>query len=101
MGGARATAWRDPLEGSDLPSEGRIARETIQNSVDATLPTQRTELFVWDKALSGQDIEEFASILGLDSTDSPTGRIARLGLKSGNSFERMKTGEGEISGHDH
>ena len=96
MGGARATAWRDPLEGSDLPSEGRIARETIQNSVDATLPTQRTELFVWDKALSGQDIEEFASILGLDSTDSPTGRIARLGLKSGNSFERMKTGEGEI-----
>ena len=96
MGGARATAWRDPLEGSALPSEARIARETIQNSVDATLPTQRTELFVWDKALSGVDMEEFASILGLDSPNSPTERIARLGLKDGNSFERMKTGESEI-----
>ena len=96
MGGARATAWRDPLEGSDLPSEARIAREAIQNSVDATLPTQRTEVFVWDKALSGPDMEEFANILRLDSSDSPTERIASLGLQDGNSFERMKTVGGEI-----
>ena len=96
MGGARATAWRDPLEGSDLPSEARIVRETIQNSVDATLPTQRTELLVWDKAVTGLDMKEFARILALDFPDSPTGRIARLGLKDGNSFERMHSGKGEI-----
>lgn len=46
MGGARATAWRDPLEGSDLPVKARIAREAIQNSVDATLPKHKTEVLV-------------------------------------------------------
>ena len=79
-----------------MPSEARIARETIQNSVDATLPSQRTELFVWDKALAGPEMKGFANILGLDSPDAPTGRLTRLGLNAGNSFERMRTYEGEI-----
>ena len=96
MGGKRATAWRDPLEGLDLPSEARIAREAIQNSVDATLPSQKTEILVWDKALSGQEFGGVRDILGLDSLDAPTGRLDGLGLKAGNSFERMKTGEGDI-----
>ena len=96
MGGARATAWRDPLEGSDLPVKARIAREAIQNSVDATLPNQKTELLVWDKTLSATETADLAEILSLDSPDSPTGRISDLGLKGGNSFERIVSGEGEI-----
>ena len=96
MGGARATAWQDTLEGSDLSSEERLAREAIQNSVDATLPDQRTEVFVWDKAISAQEITNFRDLLGLDSEDAPTGRLSKLGLKEANSFERMKTGSGEI-----
>ena len=96
MGGARATAWRDPLEGSDLPSEARIAREAIQNSVDATLPNKKTDVLVWDRALSAQEIHDFSAILRLDSVDSPIRRLASLGLKEGNSFERIGPDGGEI-----
>ena len=96
MGGARATAWRDSLEGSDLPSEARVAREAIQNSVDATLSNQKTELFVWDKELAGEDVEVFASILGLHSQRSPNGRLSNLGLKDRNTFERIGMDDGKI-----
>ena len=96
MGGARATAWQNTLEGSDLSSEERIAREAIQNSVDATLPGQRTEVFVWDKALSNQEEQNFVCLLGLKSSDAPTGRLSKLGLREGNSFERLRDGVGGI-----
>lgn len=92
MGGARATAWQDTLEGSDLSSEARIARESIQNSVDATLPREKTEVLVWEKTLSDEEISVLKTLLDLESSDSPTGRLPKLGLKDGNSFERMKRG---------
>ncbi len=96
MGGARATAWQDTLEGSDLSSEERIAREAIQNSVDATLPEQRTEVFVWDKELSDLETKNFKDLLNLESREAPTGRLPKLGLKEDNSFERIKRGTGGI-----
>ena len=39
----RATARRHSLGGSGLSSESRLAREVIQNSVDATLPGSVTD----------------------------------------------------------
>ena len=96
MGGARATAWQNTLEGSDFSSEERIAREAIQNSVDATRPGHRTEVFVWDRALSTQEEQDFISLLRLKSSDAPTGRLSKLGLKEGNSFERLRDRVGGI-----
>ena len=92
MGGARATAWQDTLEGSDLSSEARIARESIQNSVDATLPREKTEVLVWEKTLSDEEVSVLKTLLDLESPDSPTGRLSKLGLKDDNSLERIKRG---------
>ena len=96
MGGARATAYQDTLEGSDLSSDARIAREAIQNSVDATLTGQKTEILVWAKALSDQETARFKGLLRLDSPNSPKGRLDKLGLRDGNAFERIVSGDGGV-----
>ena len=96
MGGARATTWQDTLEGSDLSTEARIAREAIQNSVDATLEGKKTGVLVWDKSLSGQEVTKFSDLIGLNSPGSPTTRLSKLGLGDPNSFERIRTGTGDI-----
>ena len=96
MGGARATAWKDTLEGSDFSAEARIAREAIQNSVDATLPGEKTEVLVWDKLLPPQELSALEELLCLESPESPTGRLEKLGLKEGNFFEGVKTGESKV-----
>ena len=90
MGGARATAWRDTLEGSNLSTEARLAREAIQNSVDATLGGRKTSVLVWNKPLSGQEVTDFRRNLALSSPGSPTSRIAKLGLPPGNFFESLR-----------
>ena len=96
MGGARSTAWRDTLEGLDLSIEARIAREAIQNSADATLRGEKTEVLVWDKTLTAGEQSTLREILALDSPDSPTGRIDRLGLEEGNFFKGSKAGGGKV-----
>ena len=35
--------------------EARIAREAIQNSADATLDGEKTEILVWDKPLTASE----------------------------------------------
>jgi hypothetical protein len=96
MGGARATAWRDTLEGSNLSTEARLAREAIQNSVDATLKGLKTKVLVWDKPLSGQEVTAFRRSLALSSPDSPTNRLPKLGLAPDNFFESLRgDGAGE------
>ena len=96
MGGARATAWRDTLEGSNLSTEARLAREAIQNSVDATLEGRKTKILVWDKPLSGQEVTDFRRHLALSSQDSPTNRLSELGLAPDNFFESLRgDGAGE------
>ena len=94
MGGARSTAWQDTLEGLDLSIEARIAREAIQNSADATLPGEKTDVLVWDKLLTAAERSTFRDILDLDSPDSPTGRLEKLSLREGNFFERSEAGNG-------
>ena len=84
-----------------MPTEARIAREAIQNSVDATLAGRKTEVFVWDCELSDAEVTVFKTVLGLDSPNSPTGRLAKLGLKGGNSFERMANRRRRDSHYDY
>lgn len=80
MGGARDTAWRDTLEGANFAQEERIAREAIQNSVDATRPNEKTEVIVRAKTLSAADMAVVRDALALDAPDSPIGRLDMLGL---------------------
>lgn len=96
MGGARSTAWRDTLEGLDLSIEARIAREAIQNSADATLDGEKTEILVWDKPLTASEQASFREILDLESPNSPTGRIGELGLVDGNFFDGSRSGGDEV-----
>lgn len=94
MGGARATAWRDTLEGANFAQEERIAREAIQNSVDATRPNEKTEVVVRAKTLSAEDIAVVRDALALDSPDSPIGRLDALGLPADNALKRIADGAG-------
>lgn len=92
MGGARATAWRDTLEGADFAQEERIAREAIQNSADATRPNEKTEVVVRTKTLSASDVADVRDALAIDSPDSPIGRLDTLGLPADNAFRRIAEG---------
>ena len=89
MGGARATAWRDTLEGANFAQEERIAREAIQNSVDATRPNEKTEVVVRAKTLSAADIAGVNDALALAAPNSPIGRLDALGLPADNALKRI------------
>ncbi len=91
MGGARATAWRDTLGGANFVPEAGIAREAIQNSVDATLPNEKTEIVVRNKTLSPDEAASVRDALNLRSRNSPVGRLDILGLPDDdNAFRRIK-----------
>ena len=86
----RATARRHALGGTRLSSESRLAREVIQNSVDATLPNKKTDVLIWNKTLSGQEVSTFRNLIGFEDSDSPFTRLDELGLKVGNAFTQMR-----------
>ena len=88
----RATARRHSLGGTKLPSESRLAREVIQNSVDATLPNMKTSVLIWNKVLSGEEVRDFRSLIGFGSTISPFDRLDQLGLSVGNAYKQMMSG---------
>ena len=87
----RATARRHSLGGTRLSPESRLAREVIQNSVDATLPNKKTSVLIWKKTLSGQEVLTFRNLIGFEDSDSPFTRLDKLGLKVGNAFTQMKS----------
>ena len=86
----RATARRHSLGGTGLSPESRLAREVIQNSVDATLPNKKTSVLIWKKALSGQEVLTFRGLIGFEDSDTPFSRLDKLGLKAENAFTKMK-----------
>ena len=86
----RSTARRHALEGSGLQTEARVVREAIQNSVDATLPDAKTDVWIWQQTIAGDQVLEFRRLLGFDDCDSPLARLADLGLPAGNAFERAQ-----------
>ena len=87
----RATARRHSLGGTKLSPESRLAREVIQNSVDATLPNKKTSVLIWNKMLSGQEVLTFRNLIGFNDSDSPFSRLDKLGLKVGNTYTQMKS----------
>ena len=89
----RATARRHALGGTGLSAEARLAREVIQNSVDATLTNKKTDVLIWQKTLSGQEIATFRNLIGYGDSDSPFSRLQELGLKVGNAYSQMKSAE--------
>ena len=93
----KATARRHSLGGSGLSPEARLAREVIQNSVDATLPNQKTSVLIWQKKLSGEEVLAFRGLIGFEESDSPFSRLESLGLKVGNAYAQMKSKEASRS----
>ena len=87
----RATVRRHALGGSSLSHEARVVREAIQNSVDATIEDEKTDVLVWNRAVSGNEIEEFRAQIGFDDADSPFTRLDSLGLQPGNAIEQMSS----------
>ena len=87
----RATARRHSLGGTGLSPESRLAREVIQNSVDATLPNKKTSVLIWNKTLSGGEVRTFRNFIGFKDSDSPFSRLKKLGLKAGNAYTQMKS----------
>ena len=93
----RATARRHSLGGTRLSSESRLAREVIQNSVDATLPNKKTSVIIWKQTLSDQDVVTFRNLIGFEDSDSPFTRLDKLGLKVGNALSKMKSESASFS----
>ena len=85
----RATARRHSLGGASLPSESRLVREVIQNSVDATVPNGKTSVTIRNETLSGRGVSTFRNLIGFEDSDSPFSRLEKLGLKADNAFAKM------------
>ncbi|MXY22111.1 MAG: hypothetical protein F4Y49_12365 [Dehalococcoidia bacterium] len=75
----------------ELSQEARVVREAIQNSVDATLPNEKTNVFIWNKTVPESEIEQFRDLIGYRDSDSPFKRLKKLGLGKGNALERMQS----------
>ena len=91
----KSTARRHALEGSDLNTEARLVREAIQNSVDATLPDQKTDVLIWSKTITGAEVSTFRDLIGFTHHDSPFTRIHRLGLQTGNAYSSLSAARTE------
>ena len=75
----------------ELNQEARVVREAIQNSVDATLPNQKTNVFIWNKTVRDSEIDQFRNLIGYENSDSPFKRLKKLGLSKNNALERMSS----------
>ncbi|MCY4651817.1 MAG: hypothetical protein OXC95_01490 [Dehalococcoidia bacterium] len=75
----------------ELSQEARVVREAIQNSVDATLPNEKTNVFIWNKTVSESEVDQFRDLIGYREGDSPFKRLKKLGLGKDNALERMQS----------
>ena len=91
----KSTTRRHALEGSDLNTEARLVREAIQNSVDATLPDQKTDVLIWSQTITGAEVSNFRDLIGFTHPDSPFIRLSRLGLQTGNAYSRLDSAQAD------
>lgn len=75
----------------ELSQEARVVREAIQNSVDATLPNEKTNVFIWNKTVPESEVDQFRDLIGYRNSDSPFTRLGKLGLGKDNAIERMRS----------
>ena len=88
----KSTSRRHALEGSNLSTVERVVREAVQNSVDATLENQKTDILIQNRTLAGVEVNALRELLRLGDDVSPATRLAKLGLRSGNAIEQMCAG---------
>lgn len=90
MGGSHSGAYRNPLSNSGLVKEHKLAREAIQNSVDAGREGGVVRIRFRQQSVDEQRINQIAEYLQLLSPTGPTERgmnVRELGLGAGHFFE--------------
>ena len=75
----------------ELSQEARVVREAIQNSADATIPNEKTNVFIWNKTVQEDEVDQFRDLIGYRNNDSPFKRLKKLGLGKDNALERMQS----------
>ena len=90
MGGSHSGAYRNPLSNSGLVKEHKLAREAIQNSVDARREGGVVRVRFRQQSVDEQRINQIADDLQLLIQTGPTERglnVEGLGLEAGHFFE--------------
>ena len=83
-GGAGGEVFKSIFNGSGVDAAERLAREALQNSVDAARPGETPRVTLQMKAYSGADLDRFWHAAGLHEMAS---RVGNLGLHHGNALE--------------
>src|SRR3569623_1029856 len=87
MGGAAGEAFTNTLASSGMPPAAVLAREAIQNSVDARAKGEsKVSVEFASKALSGKEKTAFVAAAGLATIDS---RTSQLDLKQPNCLAKL------------
>ena len=90
MGGSHSGAYRNPLSNSGLVKEHKLAREAIQNSVDARREDGIVQVHFRQQSVDKQRIDHITNHLQLLSPTGPTERgmnVDELGLAPGHFFD--------------
>lgn len=91
MGGAAGEAFTNTLASSGMPPAAVLAREAIQNSVDARAKGEsKVAVDFISKALSGEEKAAFAKAAGLSTINS---RASQLDLKRPNCLAKLGDGK--------
>lgn len=88
-GGAGGEVFKSIFNGSGLDAASRLAREALQNSVDAARGGEVAQVTLQMKVYSGDTLDRFWSAAGLDLF---TQRVGALGLHEENAL-RQRTDE--------
>ncbi|MBB5515740.1 hypothetical protein FHS89_001760 [Rubricella aquisinus] len=83
-GGAGGEVFKSIFNGSGLDAAERLAREALQNSVDAAREGETPRVSLRMHAYSDADLDRFWHGAGLDAIAA---RVGVLGLHTGNAFE--------------
>ncbi|MES3056621.1 hypothetical protein O6V14_13380 [Sphingomonas faeni] len=95
MGGATGEAFTNTLASSGMPPASVLAREAIQNSVDAKADEdQKVRVEFIAKSLKGKDKTAFVSAAGLNKIAA---RADRLGFKEPNSISDLANSKKPLS----
>jgi hypothetical protein len=82
-GGAGGEVFKSIFNGSGLDAAGRLAREALQNSVDAARPGETAQVSLRMKVYQDADLDRFWHAAGLDALAK---RVAVLGLHQSNAL---------------
>jgi hypothetical protein len=94
MGGAAGEAFTNTLASSGMPPAAVLAREAIQNSVDARLKGEaKVSVDFVSKLLFGKDKADFVEAAGLSTIN---GRASELDFKQPNCLAKLSDGKAPL-----